>query len=210
MVNGINSTQSSITTTMIQGMTRKNPEDMFKQLSTDAGGDGTSITKDQLQTYVDKLKEEGKDTKPLDDILSNFDKISGGNDKIISSDIDTAMKNGTLKAPEKPSAKGNGSTTSSTNSSASASDASSSTTPTTQQLRTYLNKLQSDGYGDSDIAKKLQDAINGNTVTPSLTTSGIEQAINELKSEDIESKNVTPSATPKEEAHKGTIADIMI
>jgi|GEM_PF-4133792 len=212
MVNGINSNQSSVTTAMMPGITRKSPEDMFKQLSKDAGGDGTSITKDQLQAYVTKLKEEGKDAKPLDDILSNFDEISNGSDSITASDIDTAMKNGTLKAPEKPDAKGSSESTTSSTSSSASSSSSSSNAPTTQQLKNYLNQLRSDGNGDSDIAQKIQNAINGQTVSPTLTVSSIEQAINELKSKNDESfsRNIAPSATPKEESHKGSITDILV
>jgi len=214
MVNGISSSQSSTSTAMLQGMSRKSPEEMFKQLSTDAGGDGTSITKDQLQTYIDKLKSEGKDAKPLDDILSNFDTISNGSDSITSSDIDTAMKNGTLKPPEKPDSESNTSTTNSTATSSSVSTSSTSTsssssnTPTTQQLKSYLNELRADGYSGSDIASKIQNTINGQTVTPALTVSSIEQAISELKAKDDPS-SLTPAPTPKEESHKGTIADMM-
>ena len=193
MVEGISSGQSSNMVTMMQGMPRKSPEEMFKQLSTDAGGDGTSITKDQLQSYVDKLKEEGKDTKPLDDMLSNFDKISNGSDKITSSDVDTAMKNGTLKAPEKPGAQ---KSDSSTGKSSSTSD---SSAPSEQQLRTYLNQLRSSGHGDSDIAADIQNTLNGETVIPALTTDSIKQAIQTLE-----------TSNPEEESHLGTITDTRV
>ena len=66
--------------------------DMFKSLSLELGGDGTKITKDQLNTYI-KNAESGS-TKVSDDTLSalknlqtNWDTISGGEDSITADDM---------------------------------------------------------------------------------------------------------------------------
>ena len=80
----------------------KKPEEMFRQLSLDAGGDGTKVTKDQLQTLADKLAKDGKDTTMIKDLITNFDKISNGNTSITSNDIKSAIQNGVLKPPSKP------------------------------------------------------------------------------------------------------------
>ena len=97
MVDSISSSSSSIQ--QYQQMKKSSPEDMFKQLSTDAGGDGTTISKDQLQSLIDKKSEDGEDTTGLQDMLDNFDSISSDGSSITSSDMDTAMKNGTLQPP---------------------------------------------------------------------------------------------------------------
>lgn len=78
------------------------PEEMFKKMSTEAGGDGSSITKDQLQSLIKKMTDDGKDTKPLEDMLSNFDKISGDGKTITASDMKTAMEKGVMTPPPKP------------------------------------------------------------------------------------------------------------
>lgn len=78
------------------------PEEMFKKMSTEAGGDGNSITKEQLQSLISKMTEEGKDTKPIQDMLSNFDKISNDGKTITASDMKTAMEKGVMTPPSKP------------------------------------------------------------------------------------------------------------
>ena len=85
----------------------KKPEDLFRQLSLDAGGDGTKVTKEQLQTLVDKLAKDGKDTNMIKDLITNFDKISNGNTSITSDNIKSALQNGILKPPAKPDARNN-------------------------------------------------------------------------------------------------------
>jgi hypothetical protein len=197
MVDGISNNQSSIISTMFQGVTRKNPEDMFTQLSKDAGSDVNSITKEQLQSFANKLKSEGKDTKPLDDMLSKFEKISNGNDSITSSDVDAAIKNGTLKTPDKPVSDQNQNISSVDN----------SNIPTKQQLKNYLTKLEADGFENSGLALDIQNTINGQAVIPTLTISIIEQDIDKLRSiEDPQSVKLL--STPEEESYKGTITDI--
>ena len=79
----------------------KNPEELFKKMSLEAGGDGTKITKEQLQTLEEKLAKEGHNPKMIQDLIANFDKISNGKDSITSDDVKKAIENGTLKPPHK-------------------------------------------------------------------------------------------------------------
>ncbi|MEI7474314.1 MAG: EF-hand domain-containing protein [bacterium] len=103
MVNGINGGQMPDMQMIQQMMKNHKPEDMFKQMSLDAGGDGKTISKDQLENLAKKIKDSGKgESKEIDGLISNFDKISNGNDKITSKDIEKAVKNGTLKPPKPP------------------------------------------------------------------------------------------------------------
>ncbi|MEI8377970.1 MAG: hypothetical protein WCF95_05470 [bacterium] len=79
----------------------KKPEELFKQLSLQAGGDGTAVTKDQLQTLLDKLTKDGKDPKMIQDLIANFDKIANGKDSITAADVKAAVQNGILKPPHR-------------------------------------------------------------------------------------------------------------
>lgn len=88
---------------MMQGM-HKPPsgEEMFSKLSLDAGGDGTSITKDQLQSFINTAKEKGMDTTDFESLLSKFDEVSGGSNSITFESLDAAVQNGTLEKPRGP------------------------------------------------------------------------------------------------------------
>jgi len=83
----------------------KDPEELFKKMSLEAGGDGTKINKEQLQTLEAKLAKEGHNTGMIKDLIANFDKIANGKDSITSDDVKTAIQNGTLKPPHKKDAK---------------------------------------------------------------------------------------------------------
>jgi hypothetical protein len=116
MVNGINSSSASVLASLLTTETtsttsttaatkhRQPPSaaDMLSHISQEAGGDGKTITKDQLQSLIDKAKKDGKDPKMLEDLMSNFDKISSDGKSITASDLEKAMKNGTLQPPGKP------------------------------------------------------------------------------------------------------------
>ncbi|MDD3419110.1 MAG: hypothetical protein PHE78_00760 [Candidatus Gastranaerophilales bacterium] len=99
MVNGISSTSAMSAYTQVQ----KPPsaEDMFGKLSTEAGGDGTSITKDQLQSLIDKFSSEGKPTEGLEDLLAKFDEVSSDGESITVDDFKKGIESGTLQAPPK-------------------------------------------------------------------------------------------------------------
>jgi len=188
MVSNISgSGQTSDISMMPDSMKTKRLEEVFKQMSLDAGSDGTTISKDQLQTLIDKAKKDGKDTKSLEDIMKNFDKVATSKDAngtavITSSDLEAAMQNGTLKAPARHGHHGAEKSSSATDSSSSSSTTS-STKLTKDQLQGYYNELQKLGEGNSDIAKEIKDAISnyGSSSTSSLTKETIQQAIDDLE-----------------------------
>jgi len=106
-INGIHTTEIQMSTQSMQRPPRPErppkSDDAFKQLSLDAGGDGKSISKNQLQSLIDEAQENGKDTGDLESLLSNFDKISNGSEKISLTNFDTAIENGILSIPNKNS-----------------------------------------------------------------------------------------------------------
>jgi hypothetical protein len=92
MVNGIGS-QNSYDVSQIQQMNRKPPsaEDMFQRLTNDIGGDGKTISKEALDSYISDL-ESGTDGNKgklgfLKQLSSKFDQISGGKDNITVDDL---------------------------------------------------------------------------------------------------------------------------
>lgn len=104
MVNGIGSQSANLA--QVQQLKGKMPsaEDMFAKLSEELGGDGKTITKDQLTDYINKLesddssKDKGK-LGFLKQLEQNFDKISNGNDSITATDLKNGMD--LLKPPER-------------------------------------------------------------------------------------------------------------
>lgn len=84
------------------------PEQMFQKMSLDAGGDGSSVTKDQLQTLVDNASAQGMDTTEFEALISKFDEISGGDSSITFKDLNSAIENGTLDKPKGPPPRGQG------------------------------------------------------------------------------------------------------
>ncbi len=69
------------------GKAKLDDEEIFKRLSLEMGGDGKSITKDQLDTYINKAGsgeiEVGKSKlESLKKIQKNWDKIAGDDDII--------------------------------------------------------------------------------------------------------------------------------
>lgn len=110
MVNGISTQQQ---TQGIMGFHHhKRMEDMFSDLSKSVGGDGTSISKDELQKAIQDAQSQG-DTKKatmLSKMLDNFDQLSGGNDTITADSLKNAMKTmrkGFSKATQDTTTKGN-------------------------------------------------------------------------------------------------------
>ena len=196
MVDAISSGQSSDMQMIQQMMKNHKPGDMFKQMSLDAGGDGSSITKQQLEDLSKKAQADGKDTKMLDDLAKNFDKISNGKDSdgnsvIKADDIEKAMKNGTLKppggGPKGPRPSGPPPEAANSSQAAKKSDgnsSSSSTKLTKDQLQNYLNQFKALNASDSDTAKQIQQAISNygqSSSSSTLTEAGIQKDINDLK-----------------------------
>lgn len=78
-----------------------NAKEIFKELSIDVGGDGKTITKKQLDSYVEKVTEakaSKTDTTTVSDeelaglktLQKNWDKIADGGDKISFSNVSAA------------------------------------------------------------------------------------------------------------------------
>lgn len=75
-----------------QSKTQVTSEEMFKKLSIEMGGDGSSITKDQLNSYIEKADSGSfavsKDKlDALKNIQKNWDKIAGEKDSIEAGDL---------------------------------------------------------------------------------------------------------------------------
>lgn len=89
---------------------KANPKDIFRNLSLDVGGDGKSITKDQLDKYIDKA-EDGKINIPdkelsaLQKLQDDWKKVADGGDKITYANVSTSGFTDTLKSmiPDKAS-----------------------------------------------------------------------------------------------------------
>lgn len=78
-----------------------NAKEIFKELSLDVGGDGKTITKKQLDSYIEKVTEakaSKTDTTTVSDeelnglktLQKNWDKIADGSDKIGFSNVSAA------------------------------------------------------------------------------------------------------------------------
>lgn len=82
---------------------KANPKDIFRSLSLDVGGDGKTITKDQLDKYIDKA-EDGKINLPdkelsaLQKIQDNWSKVADGGDKITYANVSASGYTDTLKS----------------------------------------------------------------------------------------------------------------
>lgn len=149
-------------------------DDMFKQLSIAMGGDGSKITKDQLNNYIEDAesgsnKISDSQLNALKEIQSNWDTISGGKDSITASDMKDYSK---LLL----SAVFNDNTSSSSSSSASSSaetskidttSTSSATTKTSPTDQVYSYLIQSAGLSSSseisktDLTNYLNDLLKG-------------------------------------------------
>jgi len=76
----------------LQSKTQLTTEDMFKSLSLELGGDGTSITKDQLNNYIEKADSGSivvsKDKlNALKSIQNKWDEISSKKDSVTAADF---------------------------------------------------------------------------------------------------------------------------
>lgn len=74
------------------GKAKLDAEEIFKRLSLEMGGDGSSITKDQLNDYIDKAESGTLDVgksklNALKKIQENWDQISNGDDSITFEDM---------------------------------------------------------------------------------------------------------------------------
>lgn len=74
------------------GKTKLTVEEMFKRLSLEMGGDGSSITKKQLDSYIDKadsgsISVSKQKLSALKQIQKNWDTISKGEDAITAENM---------------------------------------------------------------------------------------------------------------------------
>ncbi len=94
-----------------QDKSKLTPEEIFKRLSFEMGGDGKTITRKQLDDYIDKadsglIKIDKNRLLALKRIQKNWDKISKGEDSIIYDDMKNytalllATVNGSFTATE--------------------------------------------------------------------------------------------------------------
>lgn len=76
----------------VQGKEKLTTEEMFRRLSVEMGGDGTTITKKQLDSYLEKAKSgdvklSRQKLSALMQMQKNWDTISKGKDSITAADM---------------------------------------------------------------------------------------------------------------------------
>lgn len=183
MVNGISSSQQAYSS-QIQQTGKKPPsaDEMFTKLTEDLGGDGTSITKDQLESYISELESSSSTEDKgklgfLKQLQSNFDTISGGSDSITAEDLENGMEY--LKPPEGPQG---GSKPSATDifSSLSSKVGADENGITKDQLESYLEELKSSDSSDSKeidlVSKLIEDFDNASGGTDYITADSLQAA----------------------------------
>jgi len=93
-------TATSTTTSASKSAAPSGPlsaSEMFDKLTKDLGGDGTTITKDQLDSYISKVESDTTGTYDkgslgfLNQLSDNWDSISGGDDSITASELQAGM-----------------------------------------------------------------------------------------------------------------------
>jgi len=192
MISGVNSQDSS----MLQAMQgRKQPpsaDEMFGKLTNDLGGDGQTITKDQLDSYIEKLEssDSGNEDKGklgfLKQLQSNWDKVSGGSDGITAENLKTGMDY--LKPPSKGEG-GGGAPPSASNvfSDLLKNIDSDDDEISKSELEEYLEKLQENGDDNSKEAKLVSNMINNfdsiSGGADSITASAFQSSFNSLFSQ---------------------------
>lgn len=91
------STTTSALSTASKSTSSSNTDDIFAKLSDAVGGDGKTITKDELESYIKQVESDttGKYDKGslgfLTQLDKNWDNISGGSDSITESDLEAGM-----------------------------------------------------------------------------------------------------------------------
>lgn len=92
MVNGISSSTSTLATYFQQQQKTMNGQDMFSKLSGELGiQDGSDITSEQLDDYINKIESSDSEDKGklgfLKQLQKNFDTIAGDDGTISSTDM---------------------------------------------------------------------------------------------------------------------------
>lgn len=107
-LNAVNQLQQSAQNQKVHHHKHKSAEQMFNSLSKDVGADGNGITKDELQNYLDKLQSDGTEdssrkAKLISNMISNFDKLSGGTDTITAASFKTGIESLRPNSQQTPS-----------------------------------------------------------------------------------------------------------
>lgn len=143
MVNGISS-ELLLGFMNFHGKTKLSTKEMFKRLSLEMGGDGTKITKKQLDSYIEKAKSGSikiskKKLKALEQLQANWDTISGKQDNITEGDLAKyigILLDATAGGPD---------------------DTEDSDTSSANQIKVFLNFLNSDSASSSSVESLLQN-----------------------------------------------------
>ena len=150
-------------------------DDMFRSVSMQVGGDGKSITKDELDTYIKNAGSDVADLSQLKVMQTNWDTISGDEDSITSSDMKdyTKLLTSAISSNISQKINSNASSLLSEDTSLSATDkiygylidsavngSNSTTTSGYDLLNSYLSELLSNNSYESDNSDEIDAVIN--------------------------------------------------
>ena len=187
MINGINSQQSYVSQSMQTQRKPPSADEMFKNLTKDLGSDGTSITKDQLESYIKKLESESSDSDKgklgfLKQLSANFDKISGGSDSITAENLKDGMEY--LKPPSGAQGGSQAKSPADMFSDLSTKVGADDSGITKDELESYLEKLKENGQSDSKeaelISKLIENFDNVSAGTDSITSESLQSSFQSL------------------------------
>jgi len=194
MVSSINS-DSSLYSLLSQSGTNASgktaTDDMFAKLTKDLSGDGKTITKSQLESYIAKVEADTSGTEEkgklgfLKQLDKNWDKISGGSDSITSAQLTAGA------SYLQPPTQGEGNSQSLFSALSDAVGASSSGITKdnlTSYLKSLINSLSSDSDSDSDSdsttstsATSSTSSKNSDSSTSTTSTTDTEEVAKEIK-----------------------------
>jgi Ca2+-binding EF-hand superfamily protein len=176
--NSTNATNSYATTTSSSTTNKsKSASEIFNQLSEEVGGDGKTVTKSQLESYISNLESDTSNSSNkrklgfLKQLDKNWDKISNGSDSITADDIKAGMSY--LAPPSVSTSNGSNSSDDFFESLLNAVGADSSSGITEDDLLNYLEKLTEDtGTSDSSSSSKSSsDSDNSSSTDAASNTS---------------------------------------
>ena len=194
MVNSVNNNLLYSLLTQSDSSSQLTSSEMFKKLTEEVGGDGKTITKDQLETYISKVESDTSGTEDkgklgfLKQLDKNWDKISNGSDSITSADLKAGAS---YLAPPSQSQSSSSSSSSSylsdstTSLFTSLSDAvgADSKGVTKSDLATYLKSLVESLSSNSDSDKDSTDSTKPTTTTGSTASTSSTSDTKELGTE---------------------------
>ena len=177
----ISGTQSSM-----QPFQMPSPAQMFDNLAQQVGatsgtGSTTGISEDQLNNYLQQLQNssgtgDSRQAGFIQNLISNFSTFSGGTNQITAQSMQQAFQSGAVGGHHhhRPSATQMFNNLAEDVGATSGSGSSSATGITEDQLKNYLQQLESSSTGDSRKSGFVQNLINnfdeissdgGNTIT---------------------------------------------